>query len=434
MIAFECDNNYNDLRSRLIGGKVTSIWSNDTFYKGATSYPVTDFKYYTAEFCNFEKNISSDNSKMSYHLSGYGVLHNEAYSSFIGESSERYTFASIYRLLKDKVEIGSYIDMVKKYGEDNVCDFELLNSFFLPTDIQNYLGRDCEIQWVKMNSLIEIGEYIYVPLQFVVSNDGFMCKDEVQFMPAAVSTGTASHETFLKSLENAVIEYLQIDSFNLWWYGGAKGKSIDIDIESFMGKFFTHKNSLTRFIKHFDVKLTDISFDKDIEVVVCEVFGKDKDVPQYTVGVQGGKNYERTIYRSIMECLAVLEYNMHLPWLDNEKYINTKFKNTVISNLDDNIVFYSKYGKSNKVKHDNDYFYNISSIKTYRPIQSLKKLSKYACFLNVTLPEFEGLNLCITRISIPELLPMCLPSYPPYYHVRYKQTGGIRNEIPHPLA
>lgn len=88
---------------------MTSIWSNDTFYKGATSYPVTDFKYYTAEFCNFEKNISSDNSKMSYHLSGYGVLHNEAYSSFIGESSERYTFASIYRLLKDKVEIGSYI-------------------------------------------------------------------------------------------------------------------------------------------------------------------------------------------------------------------------------------------------------------------------------------------------------------------------------------
>ena len=434
MIAFECDDNYNKLRNKILGGKVTSIWRDDSFYKGASSFPIIDFKYYTSDYSSFEKNVTSEHSKMSYHLSGYGALHNEAISSFLGESAERYAFASFYRLICSKLIKGTYLDMIHKYGHEAVCNIETLNGYFLPTDVNHYLSENSEVQWVEMNSLIDLNKKTYVPLQLVVSNDGIICENEVQFMPAAVSTGTASHENFLKSLENATIEYLQIDSFNLWWYGGLKGKKIEIDISSFFYKYFNSPNRIKQFISNFDVEFTDISFDKNIEIIVCEIFGKYENLPLYTVGVQGGLDQEKALYRGLMECLAVVEYNMHLPWIDNDKYSSIKLDKRPIGNLDDNVILYSKYGKPKNVVNNNCYFDNVPGEKSYRPISSLNKLSKYACYLQITLPEFSGLNLEVTRVVIPELLPMCLPSYPPQYHKRYKEIGGIVNYVPHPLA
>ena len=370
---------------------------------------------------------------MSYHLNGYGVLHNEAFSSFLGESAERFTFASLYKLIQPYIITFSYREMVEKYGVDNVCSLKLLNGYHTPNQKEYFLDETNNIQWVEMNSLIYPGEKTYIPLQCVVSNDGLICKDEVQFMPPAVSTGTACHESFIKSLENAVIEYLQIDSFNLWWYGGMKGKEKKIDLTKLLKTCF-EKNNINDFISNFDIKLTDISFDKDIYVYVCEIFSKNPNLPKYTVGVQGGTDEIKTIYRSIMEGLAVLEYNMHLPWIDNNKYNRIKKNHKPIYNLDDNVILCSKYGKEKNVKHTNEFFLKTSHSKSLKPISSLKKISKYACYLNVTLPDFYGLNFYVSRICIPELLPMCLPSLPPKHHLRYINTGGIYNEFPHPLA
>jgi len=92
MIKFELNQGYNDLRHKVVGGRVTGIWKGNAFFKGSSSYPIPNFKYYTSEYCDFEKNIISEDAKMIYHLNGYGTLHNEAFSSFLGESAERYTF------------------------------------------------------------------------------------------------------------------------------------------------------------------------------------------------------------------------------------------------------------------------------------------------------------------------------------------------------
>lgn len=397
MISFEVTEGYNELRQTIIGGKITGIWKKDSFFKGSSSYPIPNFKYYTSEYCDFEKNIISENSKMIYHLNGYGTKHNEALSSFLGESTERYTFSSYYKLLGDRIVKGTRKDLVKIYGEKNICDVNTLNGFFSREDKNEYLSEDDEIKWIKMNSLENPGENILIPLQMAVSDSGELYADEKKFMPAAVSTGTACHESFIKSMENALIEYMQIDSFNLWWYGGCKGNEIKVDMKSIMSCYFNSPVSMKDFMNKFEVKFTDISFDKDFDIIVCEIFGTAPDVPKYTVGVQGGIGLEKCIYRGFMECLAVLEYNMHVLWIDNEIFKNNKEK-------------------------------------TYNLIKNACNLSRYACFMNITLPEFDKLNLSVTRVVLPELLPICLPSYPPFHHSRYKTIGGIRNEYPHPLA
>lgn len=435
MIHIRNTEEYNELRLNILGGKVTSIWKGDTYFKGTRSFPIINFHYFTSEFSDFEKNVFKMKDKMIYHLSGYGMKYNEALASFIGESSERYAFTSFYNIIKNHIVINSYENIIKKVGEGRICDLKYVNSYFSKQDKEYYVNSKDVLQWIKLNSLINIGDYVYVPLQFIVSNNGTIFKDEKEFMTSAVSTGTASQESIIKSLKNAIIEYLQIDSFNLWWYGGIKGKELDIDVKDLLEKVTIFTNKIQYFINNFNIKFTDISYDKDIDIVVCEAFAKNDNLPKYTVGVQGGEGIEKVIYRSFMECIAVLEYNMNLPWMNEEKYISVGKEKKEISNLDDNVILYAKYGKPEIVKHEYDlYKSDKSNKKKYSIIESLKKYSKYAGFINITLPDFSGLNLNVTRVSIPEMLPLSLPSYPPYKHCRYKQIGGIRNNVPHPLA
>lgn len=433
MLSTENNLNYNLQRRNILGGKVTSIWNENSIFVGARSHPILDFTYLTSNFSDFEKNVYEQEQKMNYHLSGYGTSFNEALVSYIGESSERYTFASFYNIIKDYIITRSYNEMCVAFGEDNVCPLELINSYFDSSTPENYVVADDSLQWIPMNSLINPGEKVYIPLQFVVSNNGQIYSKEKPFMTSAVSTGTACYENVKGALENAIIEYLQIDSFNMWWYSGYKGEEISIDVVEFLKQYFTSDNSIKNFCENFQITFSDISFDKNIDIVVCEIFAKNDFLPQYTVGVQGGIGKEKTLYRSFMEAIAVLEYNMNLPWMDGSKYRNITKGTTKINNLDDNVILYSKYGKSNKVEHKTVYTATHKK-KDYNLVKTVQKLSKFAGYLVITAPEFDNLNLEVVRICIPELLPLCLPSYPPYFHNRYKTIGGIKNNVPHPLA
>ncbi|MEJ7348570.1 streptolysin associated protein SagD, partial [Staphylococcus epidermidis] len=83
---------------------------------------------------------------------------------------------------------------------------------------------------------------------------------------------------FEKSLTNSIIEILQIDSYNLWWYGGIEGKTISVNIAEKLNELFKRPSIVHKFLDNFDVSFTDISFDKPIHVVVCEVKSKAKDL------------------------------------------------------------------------------------------------------------------------------------------------------------
>ena len=61
--------------------------------------------------------------------------------------------------------------------------------------------------------------------------------DEPRILPSAVSTGTACHETFEHALENCLIEYFQIDSFNLWWFAGVESPVVRTDTAECLEKW-----------------------------------------------------------------------------------------------------------------------------------------------------------------------------------------------------
>ena len=126
MINIENTLQYNQMRRNKLGSKISSIWSEDSIFIGARSYPVLDFTYLTSNFSDFEKNVFKQNQKMIYHLSGYGVKFNEAFASYLGESVERYTFASFYNLVKELVITASYQEMCEKFSTNYICLFDYL--------------------------------------------------------------------------------------------------------------------------------------------------------------------------------------------------------------------------------------------------------------------------------------------------------------------
>lgn len=437
MIHIQNSLSYNELRWKLLSGNVTGIWDKNSFFLGSNSFPIMKYHYLTANFVNFEKFISKDMPKISYHLSGYGTNFNETLVSFIGESAERYTYSLLPTIIKDKIIFCSYNKIKHKRKEDLVCELKYINSYYSQSEIDNYVLPDDDIQWVPMNSLIYPDKIVWMPLQLVIMYTESLFQNEKRYVTSAVSTGTACHESVKQGIENALIEYLQIDSFNMWWYGGIEGKKLNINIKENLYLWFGKQIAIKKFLSKFNVTFTDITFNKSIFIVLCEIESKDKDerIPRYTVGVQGGYSLDNSIYRSFMECLTVLEYNMNIPWTDKERFMSITEKTQIIDNLDNNVIFYSKFGKPNLKINSKQIELKVGKSTNLKELmKDLSRLSKYGAFLVITPPEFKNMNLEVSRVILPELLPIHLPSYPPYYHTRYKELGGVINNFPHPIA
>ncbi|MBQ9691412.1 MAG: YcaO-like family protein, partial [Eggerthellaceae bacterium] len=328
-----------------------------------------------------------------------------------------------------RVLLSSYADLSNKFGLEHVCSLGVINSYY-SNSTTDYVDENDSIYWIRMQLISDPIEPFFAPLQFVISGSDVLFPEKRHYVPAAVSTGTACHEDVEQALNSALIEVMQIDSFELWWYGGLKGKPCKIEQAAFLKQFFKD-SEIADFLENFSLRFTDISFDKNIFICVCEIFGKNKGLPKYTVGVQGGLNRDRVLYRSLMEALSVLEYNMGLPWMNYETWNSIAFDSGNISNFDNNVIKYSKFGKPDLKINKNSLCFegNSDSVLSY-----IKDMCPESGYLVMTAPEFDGLNLDVVRVFVPGLVPLSLPSYPPLNHPRFKKIGGIQNYVAHPLA
>lgn len=424
------NSNYLKNRMRLLGGHLSGIWEQNTFFIGDSPFPLPQINYVTATLTNVSPLVYNGSMKILYHLSGYGSTYDEARLSFLGESSERYSFSMMPATLKQDIETNSYTSMVEKYGYDSVLPLEYINIFpdNYPVD---KLKVDDKISWVKMQSILDPDKVIYQPSQLVMFKKPQDREKRINI--SAVSTGTASHETINQAVENSLIEYLQIDSYNLWWYGGHKGIEIAVDVESLFKKYF--KSFSKSFLEQFDVKFTDISFDKYIYVVVCEIYGKNENKPSYTVGLQGAYTLEKALYRGLMETLTEMAYSINMSWLKPELL---KKSHTLVGQMDDldkNVAYYTLHNKPSMKTNSTTIETNKTKSKNLKELIAYnKELLQWAGITNITPHEFGNLNLNVTRIIAPSMLPVCMPSYPPVNHPRYQATGGLINHVEHPMA
>ena len=109
----------------------------------------------------------------------------------------------MYQNLKGKIIYASHAQISEQLKNTNslVLPLALINIYFEEKDAKHYIYDDDIIQWIPLKSLYHPDHDVLVPLQMLVLFNKTIFKDEKQFTNSGVSTGTASHETFEKSLK-----------------------------------------------------------------------------------------------------------------------------------------------------------------------------------------------------------------------------------------
>lgn len=420
--------NFLNERLRIVGGNLTSIWDKNTFFIGTSPYPLPRINYITSTLVDISPLVYKNKLNIQYHLSGYGSNSSESRISFLGESSERYSFAMMPITLRKDIVKASYNSLCAKYGDKHVLPLKYINIFGKLDGIDIVSPLD-EITWVKTRSILNPQSIIFQPLQFIMFDTN---KFDKKYNVSAVSTGTASHESVENALRNAIIEDLQIDSYNLWWYGGHTGHKLKVNLASIIRNYLN--SDFQQFMDNYHVTFTDISFDKSLWIIVCEIEGINSR-PLYTVGLQGSMSLDKAIYRSFMEALTVMAYSINMSWLKPKILQKSKANLGHIRDLDQNVANYAMNSKpelrvnNHNLALSNKKAKNISELIAYN-----SDFLEWAGVINITPHEFKNLNLNVIRVFTPKLLPVAMPSFPPVSHPRYQETGGVINYYEHPMA
>ncbi|SHF01032.1 YcaO-like family protein [Clostridium fallax] len=410
-------------------------------------------KSITGNMPKYHKSIlKRQNGDVQYHIIGYGNYYEESLIKYTGESIERYSSMVAPKLIEDKIVYGTYKEMCKKgkvmplkyidvFTENQLKEISKNLNYFSSKRIT----EDDVIGWVKCPSLIKKDEDIWVPASMLfvgyeVSED----KGEKQYIQG-FSTGTASHIDLKKALINAIVEYLQIDSFMITWHCKKKCKKIKIDDE-ILKKVLDDIGLYDKSVYEI-IPLYMTLEDNPVPTFGTFLRRKDKKIPYLLFGLQGDFDIRNGLYRSIMEGVSIA-HSGYFNTIYNRQLISHVMNNKLeFLDLDLNVLFYSTpelIDEKNKLIDDFiDGEINLSDIKTIGDldcdnqikelIKAVKEISEYAVYLDITSPELRDKGWYTMRVLIPEILEMCIPEFPFKNHPRMIQNGGVINEYPHPM-
>jgi thiazole/oxazole-forming peptide maturase SagD family component len=368
----------------------------------------------------------------------------------VGEAIERYSLLVAPFTLADRIEYASYNEVAKRgrvapleylrpYSDS---DYEKLNQ----GQFRGYrtLEPDDVIGWLKCPSLFDPDSEVWTPAQMLFTGHKLSRdRGEVGFCPG-FSTGTAAHISVDKALQNALLEFIEIDALMLNWYTDVKAPEVIIDD-------LTMTALLPQLLgpdSEYQVLALDsrVLGQVDAHVITSVLIHKQNQRPFIMLGAQGHLHAGRAFYRSLMEAVAISFLGIYGPLYLPKEYLASNSGNG-FTDLDTNVSFFASGENAAEKRAVIDGMVEgrkaLSTMKSYdtgntradtaRLIRQLSSVSEYGVLLDVTPPETRSRGWKVMRVFFPELVTMCVPGVPYSQHPRIKAYGGIRNEYPHPL-
>lgn len=395
----------------------------------------------TARMPNYHKVLLGAKAEIQYHLAGYGVYREEALIRLLGEGIERYALITAAAAAKRKLFKASYNDLK---GESNVMPWELIN-IFTDRDYDKMRGKlifrgitpDDQISWMWCPSLFNPGKDICIPAQFLFT--GVQFEDEIPFV-TSFSKGCASHTIPKLALRTALLEAVEADALMIRWYTLAKSRRVILDEPTLCDM------------------IAEIFSDLDVEIVPYEytmpgmpghafgvaVLSKGTERPTVLLGTGAGLNPGATLYRTLIEAVAIFYMGYNGPVLQPRDYL-TDIDAHSHTNLDSNVAYWAaaedRDTKRATMRNMVEGEVKLSALKNYEStideelsyiLGELKNISSYAVRLDITPPELEDAGWSVARVLFPEMVQVSLPSFPYSAHPRLLQFGGIQNQLPHP--
>lgn len=407
-------------------------------------------KSVVAHMPHYHKVLLSPNLDIQYHLSGYGLFYEEALIRLAGEAIERYSLLVAQYTLGDRLQYATYAEIS---ATRDVVPLDYLRLFSdtdyakLSTNSDYKFTRRLEphdvVGWVRCSSLFDPDKDIWAPAQmlFVGYRPNREC-NEIAFSPG-FSTGTAAHSSVEKALQNALLEAVEIDALMVHWYTGRKAPAIiinDLTLQTLFPQLFAKSSQ-------YEVLALDLRLNKDLpaHAIGVALINKGRERPLIICGGQGGLDPRQTLYRALMEAIAVAFLGIYGPLYMPKEYLQSS--DDAFTDLDRNVAYFAapaqadaKIAAIRQLAGGTSLLTNMPNFQkvgvkrdTAHLIQELSKLSQYAAFIDITPPETQPRGWHVMRVFIPELVTMCLPGVPYSEHPRMQEFGGVRNAYPHPL-
>jgi len=407
-------------------------------------------KSIAAQMPGYHRVLLDPNLAIQYHLGGYGMFYEEALIRLAGEVIERYSLMVAQYTLGDRLRYATY-DEIERRGKAVPLEYLRLfsDSDYAKLKASDYRGlrrleRNDVVGWVRCPSLFDPGTDVWVPAQMLFV--GYKLgreHGEVSFNPG-FSTGTAAHTSLVMALQNALLEFVEIDALMLKWYTRLKAPSVSVDNLTVTSRFPELFSSDSR----FEVLVLDLRVLESIDACVLGVvlMNKGAERPFIMFGAQGHLDPVRAFYRGLMEAVAIAFLGSYGPLYLPQQYFPSTTKDN-FTDLDRNVAFFASpedgETKRRVIGEMIDGTKVLSGMKSYdtgnaaadtaRLIRQLSSVSEYAVFLDVTPPETRAKGWHVMRVFIPELVTMCVPGIPYSEHPRILKFGGIQNQYPHPL-
>jgi len=432
---------------RHIGGNQTGIMPG--YLVSVADIPgEPEMRAMTATMPHYHRQIMNDpHMQVQYHLSGYGLYHEEAFLKLMGESVERYGAMVAIRMFDHEFRYATWRQM-QDIGPTLPLEYLGIHTAQQQADLGGRLHRyssrppeeDDLIAWVQCPSLTSPGRDIWVPAQLFFL--GFTTSPEHQDMlfTPSFSTGTAAHTSLENALRNAIIEAVQIDSFILNWYTDTPGPAVELD-DPDLERILTDMRMGSD--GEYDIKAIHLTRPElPLPTIGVYMDRKDDTLPLLSFGVQGDADPKYAFLRGSMESAAILGLGMYSAIFDTPK-VHAAVNSSPYLDLDTNVLYFAspqdaEY-KRDLVASRFEGSVKLSEIPAMESdelsglIRMVSEISPWATYLDITPPELADTSWKVVRVLIPELLSMCLPGLPAKAHPRIRQYGGVTNERPHPL-
>ncbi|MCL2737177.1 MAG: YcaO-like family protein [Propionibacteriaceae bacterium] len=400
----------------------------------------------SANMPNYQKLFINENVSINHHLSGYGIYLEEAYIRVLGEAIERYAllFAPVilgsrlvYRSYKQIQEVGPSMkwEHMQIYSPE---DYERMKGILRLVD----LTEDAPIAWLPCTRLFQPDEQIFMPAQLLFTGYAPSERERDVLFVTGLSKGTACHTDRETALLSAMMESVEAHCFMIHWYTDYKSREIIIDDLRFQSMLQDILGASGMEATFYEYSLPDMPG----HTVTTVLKNSRKDRPLIVVGCQSGLNPYKVIYRSLLEALAIYYLARNGPLMIPQDYLLRASDADNFSNLDANVAFYAFTDHADEklaiftdkasghVPLSALQDYSGSTASEFKYVWgTLRERSTDAVVLDITPPEVAQKGYTVMRTFFPELVQLCLPSFPFTKHPAILQYGGITNEYPHPV-
>lgn len=413
--------------ARALIGETTGLVRGIRHYLPDRADPQVFYSSATVPDVAFLADIGTD---LDVEAGGTGLDLADSVMSAVGEMVERYSLC--FPRVDNLVE-ASYDEMVDR-GR-HVPEFDYLDVYSTVGDAEvgiEPFAPDVAVQWYEGTDLLT-GDGVYVPAQLLWFGvpDRF---DSLRYFLAS-SNGAAAGGSPKRALLGSLYEVIERDAVMTTWFRRASTKAVDLaawpEVED------VRTDRIDTAFRRAD--LVEFESPTGVPVVGCAITDRRDRPPKFVLS--GSCSLERrSAYLD-----AMVEAAQSLAFVKDRMAADDSDVGGIdpgrIYDLEDNLLWYAQPDQFEDVRFlldgeggvvDDDERRSFDSVDE-ELVECLDRLGDTGATpiaVDLTTDEIRDLGFYVTRVVVPELVDLALPSLPPDTHPRLSDTE--LTEKPHP--